>query len=199
MESVEKIIPIPWQANMEWFRMEQFIYIIDSVHHSSDFNTLRNHAQSIRFHYESLIDPMVSLCSATCGACKDICCMRATIWYDFKDLLYLYFAFGELPEQQIHKLEGGAQSERHCCHFTPTGCKLSRLERPFVCTWYICPDQKSLLHSDVEKETVAVDIQNNLNEIKRLRKQMNTLFCDISGVSDSRLMRLPENPKNNHK
>lgn len=131
-------------------------------------------AREIRDLLDALSDPIEHLCSATCPGCKDICCERATIWYDFKDLVYLYFGMGRLPEKQIKKIPGPVRPQ--CSNLTETGCRLPRRERPFVCTWYFCPD---LTKNPQYRNT---PFSTKIEEIKELRSRMEEAFCCISAA-----------------
>ncbi len=125
---------------------------------------------------ESLSVLMEDLCENTCPECEDICCHRATIWYDFKDLLTIYFNANQLPDSQIRKVSL-SESQLGCCHFSINGCKLKRTERPFVCTWYVCPSQKQYL-SYSQKE-LSQKIDETLLEIKNLREKIENEFIKI--------------------
>ncbi len=83
------------------------------------------------------------LASRTCPVCDDICCNRATVWFDFRDLLFIYLNFGRFPACQITRALNGA-----CSCLSPTGCTLERLHRPFLCTWYCCPDQIRVMEGE---------------------------------------------------
>ncbi len=167
---------IPWQNEKEWQALTPFFDTIKKVHHK-DFNPLYQRAETIRQLFKSLSRPMDDLCALTCINCRDICCKKATIWFDFKDLLYLYFAFDKLPGAQISKNKDH-NDHCQCCNFSTTGCLLSRLERPFVCTWYLCPEQKHILMSgdDVKGEV----FMETINRIKGLRTEMESQFCWLS-------------------
>ena len=172
---------IPWQNQKQWQALTPFFDTIRNLHHK-DLNPVYQQADTIRQLFISLSRPMDELCAVTCIHCQDICCKKATIWFDFKDLLYLYFAFGRLPDTQISKNKDRV-GHCQCCHFSNTGCLLSRLERPFVCTWYLCPDQKQALMSgdDVKSEVFMATI----NRIKGLRTEMESQFCRLSaGMQD---------------
>ena len=106
-----------------------------------------------------------TLCDSTCKSCADICCKKATVWYDFKDLLYIHLASGSLPAAQIHK-----EPDFSCGKLTPVGCELPRIRRPFICTWYICPDQADFCGGQQLQATH--DIQTSILEIQTLRKQL---------------------------
>ncbi|MDA3790878.1 MAG: hypothetical protein PF503_20580, partial [Desulfobacula sp.] len=76
------------------------------------------------------------------------------------------------PDNQIKKIPGTISPQ--CSNLTEIGCCLPRRERPFVCTWYFCPDQ-----------TRTAQYQNGsfaekIIEIKKLRNQMEEIFCLVS-------------------
>jgi hypothetical protein len=167
---------IPWQGKKEWQALSPFFDTIKKVN-DTNLDPVYKRAEAIRQLFESLSRPMDDLCAATCINCRDICCQKATIWYDFKDLLYLYFAFDKLPEAQISKNKDNS-GLCHCGHFSATGCLLSRLERPFVCTWYLCPDQKTVITSG--RTTDGKNFPEIISHIKRLRNEMEREFCGIS-------------------
>jgi len=101
---------------------------------------LQSLARSIAVKIESLDCVLEQLCRQSCRHCIDVCCLRATIWYDFRDLLFYRLHTGGLPLQKIVKDGAGA-----CIHLSTEGCRLPRCQRPFVCTWYICPTQKEAM------------------------------------------------------
>ncbi|MDA3787437.1 MAG: hypothetical protein PF503_02925, partial [Desulfobacula sp.] len=76
------------------------------------------------------------------------------------------------PDNQIKKIPGTISPQ--CSNLTEIGCCLPRRERPFVCIWYFCPDQ-----------TRTAQYQNGsfaekIIEIKKLRNQMEEIFCLVS-------------------
>jgi len=98
--------------------------------------------------------------------------MRATVWYDLKDLLVIYLSTGGLPERQIFRDEAKA-----CCHLTVSGCRLSRSERPFICTWYICAEQKKLLLARLDPEQ---SLSAKIEKIKELRNNLEARYIACS-------------------
>ncbi len=163
------IDPIPWQGKPEWQEVALFFDTIERVH-TNALGLVRILAHKIVSLYDDLSDPIEELCVSICPDCNDICCERATIWYDFKDILYLYFGPDKFPGSQIKKIPGRNRS--HCVNLTKTGCLLPRKERPFVCTWYFCPDQKICCPD--------TSIPEKINEIKLLRQKMEAIFCSIT-------------------
>jgi hypothetical protein len=171
--NTHRIPPIPWQQAGELEEVSIFFHTIDRVHGLA-LGPVRDLAREIRDRLKDLSRRIHALCALTCRDCRDVCCRRATIWYDFRDLLYLHFAGDGLPEQQIKKVGGGEGNAAGCFHLTDRGCRLSRSERPFVCTWYLCPDQK------LADPAVFNFISEQLSEVKMLRNEMETAFCRIS-------------------
>lgn len=161
---------IPWQDPRDLAQAALFFQTVDRQH-KNRLVRVREIACEIREHLEALSFPVEQLCSQTCPSCQDNCCERATIWYDFKDLVCLYFGAGGFPARQIYKVRG--DSGARCIHLAREGCKLSRKDRPFVCTWYFCPDQKQAGIF----ETSGMD--TTLSHIKDLRNHMETLFCRV--------------------
>ena len=134
-------------------------------------------AGSIRKALASLFPVMDDLCRSTCPSCKDICCLRSWVWADFKDLLFFHLAGIDVPERQLLWRRGD-----HCHYSGTDGCRLDRLQRPFVCTWYICPAQTERLdHMPVH----AKFILKTLDEVKWMRRKLEDDF--ILAVSGSNL------------
>lgn len=126
-------------------------------------------AQQIRSNMEALGPLMHELCEQTCPACTDHCCRRATVWFDFKDLLTLHMLGEALPPGQLI-----GQAHRTCRYLGIEGCVLPRIQRPFVCTWYICAAQKEVLHPRplYQKQFLG----NRLEALKNGRDKLEYMF-----------------------
>lgn len=167
---------IPWCSGEEWDQVILSIKRVDRLYEGK-LDRVYDTAIKIRQKFEELSVPLEEICSHTCMYCEDICCVRATIWYDLKDLLYIYFGLNTFPKSQIiKKLKGNWQWS--CCYFFEKGCMLSRIERPFVCTWYFCPVQKKYLVLHHHKTKKSVD--KILMDIKDLRNKMEEEFIRVS-------------------
>ena len=90
------------------------------------------------------------------------------LWADFRDLLFLHLADIPLPDGQLISRSAG-----HCRYAGPDGCRLERIQRPFVCTWYLCPAQTRLL---MEQPTDKHRLATILHRIKEQRCQMEDAF-----------------------
>jgi len=175
MSETKNCANIPWSTTEEWGQVYLSIKRIDDLYEQKLVNVYKT-ADQIRQRFEEISGSIEKLCSDTCVYCEDICCIRANIWFDFKDLLYIFFGLNQFPASQIIKNSSGNR-KRACCHFSGKGCMLSRLERPFICTWYFCPEQKEYLACHHQKTKQAID--QNLMEIKFLRNKMEEEFIRI--------------------
>ena len=111
---------------------------------------------------------MGTLCAACCPNCRHNCCHRATVWYDFKDLIFLHIK-GMTPQSQILRPSRGP-----CPHSGRRGCLLPRVARPYICTWYLCPDlQTALMGLPAD---IKSDFEKSLVRLKNLRQEMENAF-----------------------
>lgn len=120
------------------------------------------------------IFPVLSgLCAQTCLFCPDPCCMNAKIWFDLKDILFLQLNRITIPASQPL---GGP--DEICRYLGSKGCKLERIERPFICTRYLCPPQMSLLRQDPRTEQQFSGI---IQLIKTRREEIEREFIEMTG------------------
>ncbi len=118
----------------------------------------------------SLLDRFLDdLCDATCHSCADNCCQRATVWYDFKDLLGFHLGGASIPAAQL-----SPRPNRPCRHLGEAGCALPRGQRPFVCTWYICAAQREAMAAWPPSHQQF--FHNSLMALKSGRNRMDQLF-----------------------
>lgn len=158
---------IPWQDRAKFQEVLGSLARM-GAQRGHELHPVRDLARKIQACFGQVSDELDMACSLTCPACQDNCCERATIWYDFRDLVYLYFGPGRMPQGQIVKGPGG----EGCPNLTSSGCILPRAERPFVCTWYLCPDQKAMSRCSHLNEKIL--------KIKEMRIQMENEFCRIT-------------------
>ncbi len=163
----DKESSIPWIHGYDWEQVSTSIAKALAAM-GDEVEPLKKTAQQIRTEYEKIEDELDLICKKTCISCLEVCCMHATVWYDLRDLLYLYLVEGKLPERQMHRLNDGS-----CCMLTRTGCKVGRSRRPFICIWYICSSQKEFLS---QYPSVSVGIK----QIQDLRKQLENQYIQSS-------------------
>ena len=120
---INKNTMIPWMGKDAW---DQVVLSISktisalSAHSElqSETASLRALAQQIVQRYADIETVLERACLTSCPTCADVCCSRATVWYDLKDLLTIYLSTGALPLKQIYR-----RPDHSCCNLTPSGCR----------------------------------------------------------------------------
>jgi hypothetical protein len=149
---------------------------------------LDHHLRLPHFHYQSKLQPkagaiislimrmerpMNILSRETCSDCEDPCCRRATLWYDFVDLLVIGASGHSWPLGQPMATVGS-----QCRYLGPSGCRLPRIQRPWICTWYLCPRQTAQLEATRPLQRRAV--ARMMADVKRLRKALEVAFIHVA-------------------
>jgi len=158
---------IPWNSPALWQAANASVLTLLRQNRTA-LGTARRSAGRLRYVLEQVFPIMENLCRQTCTACTDVCCRRAWVWIDFKDLLFLHLAGIPIPEAQLLRRQGD-----HCRYAGPHGCRLERIQRPFVCTWYVCPAQSHLLAKHPEGKQ---RLSSLLSQIKAQRRRMEDAF-----------------------
>lgn len=162
---------VPWIHQADWEEMLRFAGNICEGLGESGVEVMR-HIKDITAVYENLETSLDRLCGATCPVCEDVCCTKATVWYDQRDIIVYHLATGSFPLQQVSRSVTGA-----CCHLGANGCRLPRLKRPFICTWYICGAQVAMLRR--ESSGPDVNILEQINQIKDTRKRIEAICMQL--------------------
>lgn len=148
----------PWKDAAQWRQIEIFFrHTWNTAMVAPEVEELSRAIEADMGRVDVLFD---DLCSATCPSCLVVCCRRATVWYDLRDLIFYYTLHQELPVAQILRETGG-----DCAHLSRNGCRLERLRRPFVCTWYLCSQQKVL----VERQKNSAGEESLTTIIERMK------------------------------
>jgi hypothetical protein len=116
-------------------------------------------------HLESIFPALDEICNRTCPRCPDACCLSASPWYDWRDLIFLHLNQLSIPLTQT--ITGFSET---CCYISHKGCTLPRITRPWICTWYLCPAQTANLNARSTGQRQNLD--RLLGEIKVLRKNL---------------------------
>ncbi len=119
-------------------------------------------ARALARSLEALAVSMDRLCAVTCPFCPDLCCRRATVWFDRADIILLHLAGHALPAAQVWRGQDGA-----CGYLGTRGCRLPRASRPFICTWYLCSAQMLRLRRDG-----LIALPSRIAAAKGLRRRM---------------------------
>lgn len=164
-------IYLPLHQKKTWDEANRSIqYLLEK--YESKITHIRAYARETAALLSGIFPVLSELCDNTCPFCPDTCCLSAKIWFDLKDLLFLHLNKFKIPDFQPL---GGPDDT--CRYLGPGGCRLHRRERPFICTWYLCPPQISLLRKNQETENA---FSTNIQLIKTRRKQIEEEFIKIT-------------------
>ena len=167
-----KITLPPWGSMALWNEAcDSINYLIDQ--NKNHFTMAFNLAEQIKGHLKLIFPLLDELCYMTCPWCPDSCCLKATIWTDFKDLLFLGLAGELFPPFQLIK-----SSSDTCCYLGERGCILPRIRRPWNCTLYLCPTQNRILRR--KSSGIQKKFSQTLQAIKTGRKEMEDEFIKIT-------------------
>jgi hypothetical protein len=129
-------------------------------------------ARDTRILLESIFPALDDICKVTCPRCPDTCCLSASPWYDWRDLIFLHLNQLSIPPAQT--ITGFRETCRYISH---RGCTLQRIMRPWICTWYLCPAQTAN-RKDRCLEQWHV-LSRMLGEIKARRKKLENAFIRV--------------------
>jgi hypothetical protein len=160
----------PWRSDQLWQAADRTLqYLICRHHHQLD--QARNTAGCIKTLIVSIDDALNILGSEICAQCLAPCCKVADVSYDFKDLVFIHMAEQAMPKGQPRRMAGEI-----CRYLGPEGCLIPRIQRPWICTWYICAAQKNYM--DGHHEISRSHLLSVIAQISTLRKQMESVFID---------------------
>jgi hypothetical protein len=155
----------PWASSSQWREANAAIDHLIDVHDVAHLQPIERRALGIRDRLESVSPVMEQLCGSTCPQCHKPCCRVAKPWFDLRDLLFLHFTKSAIaPSQPIRN------SRDHCRYLTSHGCSLPRIERPWICIWYLCPAQTEILREETPE--TARKVERSLKWIGFERKEV---------------------------
>ena len=156
---------LPWTDHSEWIEANRSVAKIVCRHRLSHSPIIAL-AQRLRIHLEEISPLMDRLCRATCRFCAEPCCLTAWAGFDFKDLLFLHLSGQPIPISQTR-----CNQHEPCRYIGACGCRLPRLSRPWICTWYLCPDQMSRLRRESHPFRITYAKMRNLIKAERGRME----------------------------
>ena len=164
----------PWGSSEAWQEANQSVRHHLELYrsHFGFFEKLFRDTENRTVLIFSILD---ELCENTCPWCPEPCCLSATVWFDFPDLLFLHASGCRIPPAQPRK-----DLKKSCRYFGSRGCTLPRSSRPWICTWYLCDSQLACLRKK-EPETQTV-FEQTLQAIKAGRKAREEEFIRVVGV-----------------
>jgi len=159
---------IPWATPMSWQAVNQTVdYHLQR--YRADLNQPEILAREIKSCLNTVFPILDALCAHSCPWCPEPCCLSASVWFDFKDLLFLHF-----NTLSISPAQPKADFKTPCRYLGPRGCRLPRIARPWICTWYLCPTQTAKLKNGEahKREFIA-------HAIAQIKSGRNLLECEF--------------------
>jgi len=162
----------PWGNSANWFEANQSLSHLIKLHRKGLKYAMKL-ARSIQVCLESIFALMDDLCVVTCLFCPEPCCLHAKVWIDFRDLLFLHLSDQQIPHSQMLP-----NLKQTCRYWSPRGCILARIQRPWVCTWYLCPAQRANFR--LKSPAVQEDFNQTVKAVKASRKEMEAEFIRVT-------------------
>ena len=161
----------PWGSKVKWQIVNRDLDYLIYRHYDALKDAVML-ARDLQVRMVSIFSLLDDLCWVTCPWCPDPCCLAARVWIDFKDLLFLHLAGHPVPPEQLL-----SDFKESCRYWSPRGCMLPRISRPWVCTWHLCPTQKVNLRR--KAPSVQEKMRHAVQRITAGRKAMETEFIRI--------------------
>jgi hypothetical protein len=164
-------ILVPWGSTKAWNAANESIRYHVYLH-QTHFDRTEELALIMVQQLKSIFPLLDELARSACCRCPEPCCSTAKVWFDFHDLLFLHFSGQPLPLTQAMDNRAG-----HCRYLGENGCVLPRLLRPWICTRYLCPVQRSIL----KEKPVAVQtlFYHVVQAVKTGRQRMEDEFVRV--------------------
>jgi len=172
------VAPVPWATEGLWAEAQAALRR-SLVVNAAQLAPARRQAAAVAHGLDCLADLFDLLTPTTCAVCRDPCCRHAKVWIDFKDLLFLHLHGVPRPSHQLRR-----NLHEPCRYLGHRGCRLPRLARPWICTWYICPDQRQAIQRDIPGG--GNRIENLQSRVKSRREAMEAAFLDAVGFGSVR-------------
>ncbi|MEF8943103.1 MAG: hypothetical protein V5B78_09970 [Desulfohalobiaceae bacterium] len=163
-----------WLDPYVWREANLSLYLALQALSGANLERARHRARSMEALLEFSIPVMEELCEKTCPACPDPCCARAQARFHVAELLFLHLA-----EQPVPLAQTGPVDRAGCRYLGNQGCLLPHLSRPWICRWYLCPEQKRLVQHFPESGQRRFELA--LERIRKLRRDLMAGF--IGAVS----------------
>ncbi len=157
----------PWHTAAQWREVNAALAHLLARHRAA-LGRCRGLAALLQRKLTAFGPLMDDLCRVTCPHCHTPCCATALVWFDFRDLLFLHLSGLPVPVSQPRYPQ-----RRRCRFLSPGGCRLPRPQRPWLCTWYLCPPQTAVLRD----RHIRLDAQ--MTAVKRLRQELEDTFIGV--------------------
>jgi hypothetical protein len=160
-----------WADDEEWRQANHSLRLLFQ-RYDRDLASVRHSARLVAEMIDRLEPAQNDMCARVCPDCGGVCCRRARVGYDFRDLVLIHALGIETPPHQLQ-----THQDSPCRYLGPGGCALPRLHRPFICTWYYCDRMLALFYQLPRRE------QNRLTESMKTaqttRVEMEAAFIRV--------------------
>ena len=158
---------ISWIRDEDWQEAHQTLDLLFE-RYARVLEPAKEAARRIHDRLDRLSPVFDDFSARVCPECTAPCCRKARVGYDFKDLLLIHALDLTPPPHQLQR-----DDCEPCRYLGPAGCRLPRIIRPFICTWYYCAPMLDLLHELPPKRQRSVsalmtDIQKERNYIEEV-------------------------------
>jgi hypothetical protein len=150
----------------EWRRLFTTAHDAVGKARESDFKLIAEHIARLILQLDPL---MTAYCGRTCPACVDPCCNGRKVFFNHTDLVFLAI----LKETSVPG-QTRSRAGEPCRYLSTEGCRLGRLIRPYVCTWFLCEAQVELLQG--ESARLQRSVTATLQEIRESRLLLESLY-----------------------
>jgi len=161
----------PWSSKVKWQIVNRDLEYLIRRHYDALKNAMKS-ARDLEAGLASIFPFLDDMCRVTCPWCPAPCCLTARAWIDFKDLLFLHLVGRSVPPEQLF-----SNFKETCRYLSPRGCKLPRISRPWICTWYLCPTQKANLYR--KDRHIQDRFRRTIQAVKVCRTEMESEFVRV--------------------
>ncbi len=162
---------LPWGTPVGW-REACFSINHPLRLHRSRLDKALTLAKNLRTQLVLLFPLLDDLCRVSCPWCPDPCCIKANVWFDFKDILFFSLNNDPIPLHQLKTRSGDI-----CRYSGSKGCTLPRITRPWICTWYLCPTHTAILRK--KSHLIRDFFSKRVGDIKICRREMEREFIKV--------------------
>lgn len=162
---------IPWRSLASWTTANQTVAHLINLY-EKQMEPATKTASRILSGFAGLQPLFDELCRLTCVSCTEPCCRTADVRYDLRDLLFMHLTGQNIPDGQPRRKTGET-----CRYLNGNGCSLTRYTRPWICTWYVCPEMKKLMTFDGKFE--GHRLIDTIQDMGDLRKRMEDVFIRV--------------------
>ena len=166
-----------WAVQAEWLEANATLKSLFYMHGRS-LEEVRQNAELARTNLESIFPVFERFTKVVCPDCQAVCCLKARVAYDFKDLLFIHALGLEPPPHQLRR-----NNDEHCRYLTEVGCSIPRLVRPFICNWYYCAPMLELYYQLPARAQRS--LSNFMMNAQTHRNLMEDQFCRIVASNTS--------------